>query len=467
MATGGIEVLRKLVIGTAGAALALVALVSVTGAASPRHVADSPIQHVVIIYQENHSFDNVLGAFCLSVSPPRCDGSSTGTLPGGQQIPLGQATDVVASVQHDSKAQTTAIDGGKMDGFANIGGCSQSNHYACYTQFQPSQIPNLAALAQNFVVSDRTFQLNAIQSWGSHIELAAATTDNFTGDNPTGGGGGGGQHQPMKVGPGWGCDSLLNANWIDPNSHKTLSVPSCIPDQNGRGPYKRSPVRYVPTIMDRLDAAGLSWTFYAGDGTKGPNSGYTWQICPTFYECLNSSQHTHVVPEDQVMQAGANGTLPNFSIVLPNSATGQTSQHNNQSMAFGDNYIGQVVSAIENGPDWDSTAIFITYDDCGCFYDHVPPPAGEGMRVPMVIVSPYAKPGFTDSTDATFASMLAFTEHNFGLSPLNSADGSAYDYSNSFNFSQAPRNGIRMVRSTIPRWELRWIASQPPDDDPT
>jgi hypothetical protein len=85
----------------------------------------------------------------------------------------------------------------------------------------------------------------------------------------------------------------------------------------------------------------------------------------------------------------------------------------------------------------------------------------------MVIVSPFAKPGFTDSNVATFASMLAFTEHNFGLSPLTSADGSAYDYSDAFNFSQAPRGGVRMVHAKVPQWELRWIAKQPPDDDPT
>jgi phospholipase C len=240
-----------------------------------------------------------------------------------------------------------------------------------------------------------------------------------------------------------------------------------VPNEQGLGAYRKTPVPYVPTIMDRLDGAGLTWRFYTGNGTTGTHSGYIWAICPTFAECLNSSQADNMHPEDQVLQDAAAGNLPNFSIVLPNSATGQTSQHNGTSMAIGDNYIGQVVSAIENGPDWDSTAIFITYDDCGCFYDHVPPPSGDGIRVPMVIVSPFAKPGFTDSNVATFASMLAFTEHNFGLSPLTSADGSAYDYSDAFNFSQAPRGGVRMVHGKVPQWELRWIAKQPPDDDPT
>ena len=84
-------------------------------------------------------------------------------------------------------------------------------------------------------------------------------------------------------------------------------------------------------------------------------------------------------------------------------------------MAVGDNWIGQVVSAIETGPDWASTAIFLTWDDCGCFYDHVAPPTGLGIRVPMIMISPYVKAGTTDSNVASFASVLAFTETVFGL----------------------------------------------------
>ena len=111
-------------------------------------------------------------------------------------------------------------------------------------------------------------------------------------------------------------------------------------------------------------------------------------------------------------------------------------------------------SAIENGPDWDSTAIFITYDDCGCFYDHVAPglnPDGtqEGTRIPMVIVSPYARAGFTDSTHATFASILAYVEQTFGLTPLGINDAEAYPYTNAFDYSQTPLAGIAMRKELI------------------
>jgi phospholipase C len=135
----------------------------------------------------------------------------------------------------------------------------------------------------------------------------------------------------------------------------------------------------------------------------------------------------------------------------------------------GDNWIAKNVNAVMQGPDWNSTAIFITYDDCGCFYDPVPPPGGDGVRVPMVIVSPYARPHFVDHKTATLASILAFTEHQFGLAPLpGGADGQAYDYVKAFNFSQPPLAPVPLPLHTVPRSSIAYIAAHPPDpDDPT
>jgi phospholipase C len=139
-------------------------------------------------------------------------------------------------------------------------------------------------------------------------------------------------------------------------------------------------------------------------------------------------------------------------------------------MAVGDNYIGRVVSAVENSPEWNSTVIFITYDDCGCFYDHVVPPGGMGPRNPMVIVSPWAKPAYTDSEPAAQPySMLAFIQHNFGLSSLSAEVDSSYDYANSFSFTQRPLTGPRMTRTRIPAAERARLARLLPtiEDDPT
>ena len=148
--------------------------------------------------------------------------------------------------------------------------------------------------------------------------------------------------------------------------------------------------------------------------------------------------------------------------------TQQNSEHNDDSMTQGDNWLGQVVTAIENGPDWSSTAVFLTWDDCGCFYDHVAPPAGFTIRVPMVIVSPYSKPSYTDSTAASYASVLAFTEHNFGLPALSTVDATAYDYSASFDFTQKPLAPVHMVTRAISDRERLFLLQHPPDpDDPT
>jgi phospholipase C len=132
-------------------------------------------------------------------------------------------------------------------------------------------------------------------------------------------------------------------------------------------------------------------------------------------------------------------------------------------MKAGDNWIGQVVSSIQNGPDWPSTAIFILYDDCGCFYDHVPPPPGLGIRTPMTIVSPWSRPGYVDSNRASIASMLAFTEKTFGLKPLSKRDGTAYDYHQSFDFDQRPLAPTAMTHSKLTPHQ-RHVFRHPPKD---
>jgi Phosphoesterase family len=434
--------------------------------AQARIIGPTPIQHVVIIYQENHSFDNVLGKLC--VLDNRCNGATTGVLPDGQVIPLRRASDIVEKVEHLSGGQRTAIDDGKMDGFSKIGGCGPANHYQCYTQYHPSQVPNLSALARHFNISDRTFSMSPISSWGAHLELVAQTLDGFIHHVP--------QDIPkglpgQTVGPGWGCDSNKDVSWQPSPTAATQLVPSCVPDYSldpalypFGGAYKATPVKHVPTIMDRLDAAGLSWRLYATGGPGG--SPYGWAICPTFAGCLYTAQHNNQMPSEQVISDAQAGTLPNFSVVLPSN---ENSQHNGDSMLQGDNWIGSVVSAIQDGVQWPSTAIFITYDDCGCFYDHGPPPSGWGIRVPMVIVSPWAKPGHRDPRRASFSSMLAFTEHNFGLPPLTSRDAPAYDYQYSFDFTAPPSLAkTRLTHSPIPAWEARRIKKHPADpDDPT
>ena len=171
------------------------------------------------------------------------------------------------------------------------------------------------------------------------------------------------------------------------------------------------------------------------------------------------------------------GTLPAYSVLLPEGPGAGTDQHNRNSMRVGDNWIGRALDAMQHGPEWSSTAVFITYDDCGCFYDHVPPGTNadgskQGIRVPMVIVSPYAKRARTDHHAASFASILKFTEETFGLRALSVNDHDAYDYRASFNFKRQP-SGPRAVlaQHAVPEASRRYLAAHPSnpdeDDDPT
>jgi phospholipase C len=361
-------------------------------------------------------------------------------------INLASAQDLVPFVGHGVAVQKAAIDGGRMDGFDGIPGCDAATGYACYSQYAASRIPNVTMLARRFALSDHTFSSYPEPSWAAHLELVAATRDGFQGNNP----------KPLagvSPGPGWGCDSDLVAPWQAKPGARMRRVPSCVPKHNGTGPFRPSPVAWVPTIMDRLGSAGLTWKLYATSSGHG-RTPYGWAICPTFADCLYTKRHNNQVPNTSFIKDATAGALANFSILLPSVAD---SQHNGFSMTQGDNWIGQAVNAVEQGPDWASTAIFITWDDCGCFYDHVPPPPGFGPRVPMLIVSPYARAGYTDSNKASLLSLLAFTEQTFGLPPLSHADRTAYPYTNAFSYAQTPLPPAMLTHTAIPHAEQRYI----------
>jgi phospholipase C len=415
--------------------------------------ATTPIEHVVIIYQENHTFDDVLGAVCQTRSNP-CNGyTGPVTFADGTQADNIVQPDVIPDIDHTPASQDLAL----SNQWDQIQGCD-TPPYSCVSHVDPANIPNLAALADTFAVSDATFATNDSASFGAHVSLVSGTHDGFAGYNPkksvTG----------AKPGVGWGCNSDRDALWGDPGNQSY--VPACVPDQNGDGPYRASPVPYAATVMERLEAARLSWHIYQGAPDHKPDNN-NFSVCTYFAWCyLDRYKLSYDSATDDFVSDAAHGRLPNLSLILPDD--GQ-SQHNNTSMSKGDNYIGQVVSAVESSPDWDSTAIFITYDDCGCFYDHVTPPAGMGLRNPMVIVSPWAKPGYTDSTPAAQPySMLAFIQHDFALAPLTDAVSNAYDYMGSFDFGQHPLSGPAMTHTRIPASERAQLARLLPsvqDDD--
>ncbi|MBO0730475.1 MAG: hypothetical protein J2P57_14540 [Acidimicrobiaceae bacterium] len=441
--------------------LAFFGLAGVTQAGA----APSPIQHVVIIIQENHSFDNVLGAFCADVAThsivrrgtdSRCVGATTGN-DAGQTVPLTSAPDIVPSSPHSFATQQREIDRGRMDEF---GVATNYEQYKALGGPCPagSCIPNLVRLAKNYTVSDHTFELNSSPSFEGHLAFAAATQDGFFGLNPeyyTNG------PQPRAEGGGWGCDSGTTTQW----GPAQILVPACVPNAAGSlGPnwtgYRGRKAPHVPTIMDQLATAHKSWKIYGGSGAAVGTrafqaSGYQWAICPSFADCEYSAQRQHLVPAAQFLTDVSGGHLPSFSIVTPVESN---SQHNGSSMSQGDNWIGSLISRLQASRAWSSTAVFITYDDCGCFYDHLDPlqyNASWGVRVPMVIVSPFAKAGFTDTRPTTYAGILKFAKNELGLPALNSTETDAYGYANSFCFNRstgctpAGTAKIRMVNQHV------------------
>jgi phospholipase C len=435
------------VLGTIAAGAALLLAMTATAWAHERH---GRIRHVVVIYQENHSFDNVFGRFCVRTG--RCDGSRKGKLPGGAPISLRTSPDVVPDAGHTGTAQKRAINHGRMDGWTEINGCSESRNYGCLTQYSPRQIPNLTRLARHFALSDRTFYMDSVPTWGAHLELVTGTLDGFVADRlPQG-------TAATRPGWGWGCDARMETEWRPYPGGPISQQPSCVPDYSLNparypygGAYRPTLVRHVPTLMDELDKAGLSWKLYTATAPNEPGGGsYGLSICPTFAGCLYTRQHQHQVARLDVLRDARRGELPNFSIVIPNWTT---SQHNQESMAVGDNWIGKVVERIEQSREWRSTAILIAYDDCGCFYDHVPPPKGMGIRTPMVIVSPWVKSQYTDSRVTSIASVMAFAERTFDLPALTQRDAAAYSYQRAFDFNQVPLSPVPMTKTRIPRAE--------------
>jgi phospholipase C len=476
-----------------GALLAALAATMLPGIEQLARSAASPIQHVVIINEENHAFNDVLGKLCVEQAKGQivraglnmpCTGTTKGVLATGAPYKLTLEPNSGFSVAHNPEEQAIAIHGGKMDGFSRIGGCKGSSvpPHGCLTQFDPltgdcgngSQtcIPNMATYAENYAISDATFELRQTPSWAGHMVLASASIERFSGFNPD-------YPTKQEPGTGWGCDSGKVAPWIKGNG-STVQVPSCVPDRSGSmgslwSGWTGTKPYFEPTIFDRLDNAGLSWRIYSGE--------YHWSICPTFYECFGSSQSSNVVDNQQLFSDVRGGFLPAVSIVTP---TTTTSAHPPSPMSNGDNFIGQVVSAIQAKPSlWASTAIFVTFDDCGCFYDPVNPIQYDrewGVRVPLIIISPYARAGYTDSVPATFASLLTFIEHTFSLKPLNPCatvdkwnpvctddvlapatvnHGVTNDYSNAFDFTQTPLPTVPAVVTHLTQAQRRWQAAHP------
>ena len=415
------------------------------GATQPAPVAPSKIQHIVVIFQENRTPDNL---FHDSVLMGRgADIANSGMNSMGQTIALSQI-DLANNydLSHANRAFVAMYDGGKMDGAnlipvscaVGVTNCAPANPQFMYVN--PSDVQPYFALAEQYTFADRMFQTNEGPSFPAHQFIISGTSA------PTQGSSLFAAENPSTTATTVGCfaPATSTVKMIDASGNESSTQYPCFEH---------------PTLTDLLNTAGVSWRYYtsAGAGSiwTGPNA--IQHMCgpnappPNATACTGADWINNVVmPTTQnpvpMLTDIANGQLPAVSWVIPD---GKASDHALSNDGSGPSWVAAIVNAIGNSQYWSNTAIFITWDDWGGWYDHVAPQVINdgvswgsgyvyGFRVPLIVVSPYAKAANISHVKHDFGSILKYIEENFGLPSLGYADTPADDLSDCFNYRQAP-----------------------------
>jgi|GEM_PF-170058 len=371
----------------------------------------SNIKHVVFIVRENRSFDSMFGTF------PNANGATSGVTSTGQVLQLQHLPDAMAhDICHGWGCFIQAIDYGKMDGFDLLttgAPCNMNGDYECYGQQWQIDIPNYWTYATDFALGDNFFTSNKASTTPNHLYTVAAQSAGIITNAPA------------------GCDSPPNAllGVLDANGNFTSKYP-CID---------------LTTTMDQLQAAGVSWRYYAAT------------LIP--FNSMELISHLRYGPlwpnnvnDSQFITDVSGGNLPSVSWLM---ATGEATDHPPYSICFGENYTVNAVNAIMNSTKYwtqEPTAIFIVWDDPAGLYDHVPPPQldqfGLSMRSPLLVISPYTPKGSNGSNvthvQYEHSSVLTFIEDLFGISPLTQRDGSQANHMSAdpvlFDFNQSLRS---------------------------
>lgn len=382
-----------------------------TGASTSGLPAASRIKHIVFILEENRSFDNVFGRF------PGADGATTALVANGKQdvtIPLvPEPYYLWHDLGHDQYDARISVNNGRMDGFSNTTFSDIFGEKAAYQQLMPGDIPNFYAYAQHFTLSDRTFAPVPGPTFPTHLHAVAAQ-DGGVISNPQN------TANPTNA---WGCDA-------SPGTYVLL--------QRAGGKIGTGvPCFSYATLADSLNKAHLSWAYYAAPPT---DVGYMWSTLDAFKQIRDSTQWNTQVKDERTFQADARaGRLPAFSWVTPRAGD---STHPPAPVCPGENWVVNKVNAVMSGPDWNSTMIVLAWDDWGGYYDHVAPPPARtgsyGLRVPLLIISPYARRSYVSHTLYTFESVLRTAEKLWGLAPLTNGDRYANGMLDSLDFAQAP-----------------------------
>ena len=427
--------------------------------------ASQYITHVVVIIQENRSFENFFTGYPGADAPPSgCAipetnarpaitrrivrrGSSSGCPPGDISITLKPITFDSVDLGHDWQSSQVSWDNGKMDGFSKF--CCKGGPYPAYSYVKRSLIKPYWDIANQYVLADEMFPTEWGGSFTGHLTIVAGTDDidqspsEAEVDTPT--------RAPFD------CDS--------PPGTKSSYVTSKEKVELGKGPFPC--FDQWNSIAEVLDNAGVSWKYYAAQ-KKG-----IWEPFGAMKYVRYGPDWANVItPHTKILSDPGKGDLASVSFVTPNL---KDSDHpplkGTTGSDLGPSWVASVVNAIGESSYWDSSAIIVLWDDWGGWYDNAKPPQldyrGLGFRVPCLIISPYAKMGYVDSTQYEFASILKFIEEVYGTGSIGPAsqgytDGRAASFDAAFDFNQQPRPFIP-IRSKYP---LSHFLHEPPSNEP-
>ena len=400
----------------------------------------TPIKHIVIIVQENRTPDNLFhGLRGADIANSGKDSQ------GHTRVLVPIALDASIVVTHSHQSFLFAYNGGKMNGF-DLEQQTCPNPPCAYSYVPPSQVGPYFQLAEQYTFGDRMFQTNQGPSFPAHQYLIAGTSEPSVGspllaaENPG----------SPTAGTVAGCDA--------PSDTKVAMI-----DPTGNESTKMFPCFDHPTLIDLLDEKNISWRYYA------PGSSSIWTGPNSIKHLRFGADWSHVIiPETNVLDDIAANQLAAVSWVIPDAAA---SDHPGSTDGSGPSWVASVVNAIGQSGYWNNTAIFIVWDDWGGMYDHVPPPNifnsyELGLRVPLIVVSPYSKPGYVSKVDHEFGSILRYIEEDYNLGSLGFSDARADDLSDCFNYLQTP-NVFRVISAPLgPKYFLRAGAVHgPPDTD--
>jgi phospholipase C len=414
------------------------------------------IHHIVLMIQENRSFDNLFSDY------PGADGATEGRDSSGGRVTL-REVDLAEPCDfgHSWKGFLRDFNHGHMNGFnleGAIGRCTGRAGPRPYQFVNPAQIQPYWSIANQYVLADHLFQTQGSGSFTAHQDLIAGGTaiNNWESlvDYPS--------HTP------WGCDAPAGTNTtVLKGPGVTIHAPQRLRLLYHEGPY---PCFTYPTLRDVLDAKKVSWKYYSPQVRRG--AGGLWNAFDAIKVVREGAEwQTKITTSNkQIFTDIQDGKLPAMSWVVPDVID---SDHPGNYSDSGPSWVASVVNAIGESPYWDSTAIVVVWDDWGGFYDHVRPPfrdnmGGLGFRVPALVISPYARRGdgsgggYISHTQYEFGSILKFAEATFGLASIGTTDQRAKSIGDVFDFTQKPRTFKRISA----KYSRAHFLREPPSYEP-